>query len=85
VDYERGIAMARRANKSVSATSQIPAMDNSKPIGSLQKERPSALTLQSLRGIVPAIPGRAPSDFEDQIEEAMEEEAARVVAGMRGE
>jgi hypothetical protein len=44
-----------------------------------QKERPSALTLQALRGIVPAIPGRTSTDFEDQIEEAMEEEAARII------
>lgn len=48
-----------------------------------QKERPSALTLHALRGIVPAIPGQISSDFEDQIEDAMEEEAARIVAGMR--
>ena len=50
-----------------------------------QKERPSALSLQALRGIVPAIPGQISSDFEDQIEEAMEEEATRIVAGIRGE
>jgi hypothetical protein len=46
---------------------------------SSQKERPSALTLSALRGIVPAIPGQISSDFEDQIEEAMEEEAARII------
>ena len=39
---------------------------------SSQKERPSALTLSALRGIVPAIPGEISSDFEDQIEEAIE-------------
>jgi hypothetical protein len=50
-----------------------------------QEERPGGLTLQALRGIVPAIPGRISSDFEDQIEEAMEEEATRIVAGIRGE
>ena len=48
-----------------------------------QKERPSALTLRALRGIVPAIPGLVSSDFEDQIEEAMEEEAARIIDQMQ--
>jgi hypothetical protein len=44
-----------------------------------QKERPSALTVPALRGIVSAIPGKASTDFEDQIEEAMEEEATRII------
>jgi len=42
------------------------------------------LTLQALRAIVPALPGRETSDFEAQIEEAMEEEADRIVAEMQG-
>jgi len=46
--------------------------------------RPAKLTLRELRGIVPAIPGRHSNDFEDQIEEAMEDEAARIVSGMTG-
>ncbi len=50
-----------------------------------QKERTSALTIHALRGIVPAIPRQTSSDFEDEIEEAMEEEVARIVAGMREE
>jgi AbrB family looped-hinge helix DNA binding protein len=45
--------------------------------------QPAKLTLRELRGIVPAIPGRISSDFDDQIEEAMEEEAARIVDEMR--
>ena len=48
-----------------------------------QEERPSALTLQALRGIVPAIPGQTSSDFEDEIEEAMEEEAVRIIEQRR--
>lgn len=40
-------------------------------------------TLRELRGIVPSIPGRITSDFDDQIEEAMEEEAARIAEETR--
>lgn len=46
--------------------------------------RPATLTLQAVRGIVPALPGRETIDFEDQIEEAMEEEAERIVADVEG-
>ena len=45
--------------------------------------RPAKLTLKSLRSVVPALPGRVTTDFEDQIEEAMEEEAERIVSKMR--
>lgn len=41
------------------------------------------LSMRDLRGIVPAIPGRTTSDFEDQIEEALEEVAERIVDAMR--
>jgi antitoxin PrlF len=44
--------------------------------------RPATLTLQALRGIVPPLPGRESADFEDQIEQAMEEEAERIVGGV---
>jgi AbrB family looped-hinge helix DNA binding protein len=43
----------------------------------------SKFTIRDFRGIVPAIPGRTTSDFEDQIEDAMEDEAARIVGEMR--
>ena len=42
------------------------------------------LTVRDLRGIVPALPGRITSDFEDLIEEAMEKEADRIVRDMEG-
>jgi AbrB family looped-hinge helix DNA binding protein len=45
--------------------------------------RPAKLTVRNLRGVVPALPGRATADFEDQIEEAMEDEAARIVVALR--
>jgi hypothetical protein len=45
---------------------------------------PVRLTLKSLRGVVPALPGKVTIDFEDQIEEAMEEEAERIVREMQG-
>lgn len=45
--------------------------------------RAAPLTLNDLRGIVPALPGRITSDFEDQIEEALEDEAARIVRELR--
>ena len=45
--------------------------------------QPAKFTVRALKGIVPAIPGRTTSDFDDQIEEAMEDEAARVVDKMR--
>jgi antitoxin PrlF len=45
--------------------------------------QPAKFTLRELKGIVPAIPGRTTSDFDDQIEEAMEDEAARIVDKMR--
>jgi len=41
--------------------------------------KPAKFTVRALKGIVPAIPGRHTSDFDDQIEEAMEDEAARIV------
>jgi antitoxin PrlF len=43
--------------------------------------RPATLTLRALRGIVPPLPGRESPDFEDQIQDAMEEEAERIVGG----
>jgi AbrB family looped-hinge helix DNA binding protein len=43
----------------------------------------ATLTVRDLKGIVPALPGRTSDDFEDQIEEAMEEEATRIVAEMQ--
>jgi hypothetical protein len=48
-----------------------------------EKERSSALTVHALRGIVPAIPGQTSGDFENQIEDAMEEEAARIIDQMQ--
>lgn len=46
--------------------------------------RPARYTLQSIRGAIPALPGREAGDFEEQIEEAMEEMAERVVQRMGG-
>lgn len=46
--------------------------------------RPARLTLAAVRGVVPALPGRETVDFEDQIQDAIEEEAERIVAGMGG-
>ncbi len=40
--------------------------------------RPARFTLDSVRGIVPARPGRESIDFDDQIEEAIEVEAGRI-------
>ena len=45
--------------------------------------QPAKFTIRDLKGIVPAIPGRTTSDFEDQIEDAMEDEAARIVGKLR--
>ncbi len=42
--------------------------------------RPERFTLESVFGSVPALSGRESDDFEDQIEEAMEEEAKRIVS-----
>jgi antitoxin PrlF len=42
--------------------------------------RPAVHTLRSVRGVVPPLRGRSTTDFEDQIVDAMEEEAARIVA-----
>jgi hypothetical protein len=64
--------------------SQIPHEAEFEAGTTSPRERPSALTLQALRGIVPAIPGQTSSDFEDEIEEAMEQEAARIVEEMSG-
>jgi AbrB family looped-hinge helix DNA binding protein len=44
--------------------------------------RPANLTISSFRSFVPAIPGKESIDFEDQIEEAMEEQAERIVSAM---
>ena len=46
--------------------------------------RPVRYSLAAVRGVVPPLPGRETVDFEDQIEEAMEEEAARIVREMGG-
>jgi hypothetical protein len=64
--------------------SQIPHEAEFKVGTTSPQERPSALTLKARRGIVPAIPGQTSSDFEDEIEEAMEQEAARIVEEMSG-
>jgi antitoxin PrlF len=45
--------------------------------------QPAKFTVRALKGIVSAIPGRTTTDFDDQIEEAMEDEAARIVDKMR--
>lgn len=47
--------------------------------------RPPRYTLRSIRGAVPALPGREAGDFGEQIEEAMEERAERVVRRMGGQ
>jgi AbrB family looped-hinge helix DNA binding protein len=47
--------------------------------------RKAKLSVADLRGIVPPLPGRTSDDFEEQIEEAMEDEAARIVASLREE
>lgn len=44
--------------------------------------RPEQSTLRSIRGVVPPLSGRASIDVEDRIEEAMEEEADRIVSRM---
>ncbi len=41
--------------------------------------RSTSFTVQSLRGIVPALPNRQTIDFDDVIEEAMADEADRIV------
>lgn len=46
--------------------------------------RPARLTLQALRSVVPPIPGHSAADFEDQIEEALEEEAQRIRREVQG-
>ena len=46
---------------------------------------PARVSLESLYGSVPPLPGRETSDFDDQIEEAMAEEADRVVRRLEGE
>ncbi len=40
--------------------------------------RPASFTVQSLRGIVPPLPNRETTDFDDLIEEAMEGAADRI-------
>ena len=45
---------------------------------------PAPHTPESVRGIVPALPGRETVDFEDEIEEAMQFEADRIVARLAG-
>ena len=48
------------------------------------KVRPARSTLESVIGSVPPLGDRDRGDFEDLIEEAMEEEAERIVRGMGG-
>ena len=42
--------------------------------------RPTRYSVASLRGIVPALPGRETIDFEDIIAEAREEQVKRILA-----
>jgi len=44
--------------------------------------RPVRLKASELLGIVPAIPGRDPGDFEEMIREAMDDKADEVVADL---
>ena len=46
--------------------------------------RPARSTLESVIGSVPPLGDRDGGDFEDLIEEAMEEEAERIVRGIGG-
>jgi len=46
--------------------------------------RPAKYSVADLRGIVPALPGRETADFEDQIDEAQEESADRLVREIEG-
>lgn len=46
--------------------------------------RPARFTLESVFGSVPPLAGRDTADFRDQIEDAMEEEAERIVRAMGG-
>ncbi len=46
--------------------------------------RPAKYTLEDVRGIVPPLPGRQTADFDDQIEEAMEEMAEEEVRKLGG-
>ena len=48
------------------------------------KVRPARSTLESVIGSVPPLGDRDRGDFEDLIEEAMEEEAERIVRGIGG-
>jgi hypothetical protein len=45
---------------------------------------PLRLAVQALRGVVPTLPKRETTDFDEQIEEAMDEEADRIVDEMEG-
>jgi hypothetical protein len=63
--------------------SQIPHEAEFEAGTTFPREQLSGLTLQSLRGIVPAIPEQTSSDFEDEIEEVMGEEAARIIDRLR--
>jgi antitoxin PrlF len=46
--------------------------------------RPARFSVTDLRGIIPALPGRETVDFEDQIDEALEEGADRIVREIEG-
>lgn len=46
--------------------------------------RPEALSLRDLRGIVPPLPDRETVDFEDYIDEALQERADRLASGRTG-
>lgn len=47
--------------------------------------RPVRFRVADLRGIVPALPGRETIDFDDQIAEAFEEGAGRIVRELEGQ
>lgn len=46
--------------------------------------RPARFAVADLRGIVPPLPGRVTADFKDQIAEALEERADRLVRRLEG-
>lgn len=45
--------------------------------------RPARFTLESVFGSVPALPGQETDDFDDQINDAMDDEAERIVGDVR--
>lgn len=73
-----------REHLGVTAADQVAFVIDGKGKVELRATAQALKALEAVFGSVPALPDRKTTDFEDQIHDAMEEEAERIAASMKG-